>query len=354
MSIITLYNHKGGVSKTTTTFNLAWLLADEGHRVLIVDADPQCNITEIALAGLIEEQDQAAADSDGAVGELPGNTIKDILQPRLQGDVAQIDIDSVHTVEVRKGMDLIRGSVDLSELEDDFAEAHVQRFATKTHLRRNYVAFSDLISRLKVERKYDYVFIDVGPSSGALTRSCFLSCDCFFVPVAPDRFSVQAIGTVATIVSRWIREHQEVYEDYRNIGLPIALGRPLFLGAIVQSFKVFRGRAKKAYQLWIDKIPERITENLVPALAPFARDGKSLIRCVPENYLAAEIPDFGTLAPLAQRLGKAVFAISKQDTTLATEDGQGWKGGTWIDATRRMSEYRAAFAQIATRLDECN
>ena len=49
MKIITLYNHKGGVSKTTSTFNLANLLADTGKRVLLVDADPQCNLTEISL-----------------------------------------------------------------------------------------------------------------------------------------------------------------------------------------------------------------------------------------------------------------------------------------------------------------
>lgn len=350
MAIVTLYNHKGGVSKTTTTFNLAWYLAGQGKQVLLVDADPQCNITEIALADLIERQDEAAADAGGAVHELPGNTLKEILQPRLQGEVAQIDTASVEVVRVRAGIDIIRGSVDLSELEDDFAEAHVQRFATKTHLRRNYVALGDLLRRLERERGYDYIFIDVGPSSGALTRSCFLACDSFFVPVAPDRFSVQAIGTVSSIVSRWIREHQDIYDDYRGIGLPISEGKPLFLGAIVQSFKRYRGRAKKAYQLWIDKIPDKIEQCLVPALEPFSRNGHPLITC-PNDYLAAEIPDFGTLAPLAQRLGKAVFAIEHADTAYATENGQAWQGGTWTDAQTRMREYKQTFAALAARLE---
>jgi cellulose biosynthesis protein BcsQ len=47
--IISLFNHKGGVSKTTTAFNLGWALADRGHRVLIVDGDPQCNLTGTVL-----------------------------------------------------------------------------------------------------------------------------------------------------------------------------------------------------------------------------------------------------------------------------------------------------------------
>ena len=43
MRIVTLYNHKGGVSKTTTTYNLARYLKNKGKRVLVVDADPQCD-----------------------------------------------------------------------------------------------------------------------------------------------------------------------------------------------------------------------------------------------------------------------------------------------------------------------
>jgi hypothetical protein len=47
--LISFFNHKGGVSKTTTTFNLGWALAETGKRVLIVDGDPQCNLTGTAL-----------------------------------------------------------------------------------------------------------------------------------------------------------------------------------------------------------------------------------------------------------------------------------------------------------------
>ena len=46
---ISLFNHKGGVSKTTTTFNLGWMLAERGQRVVMVDADPQCNLTGMVL-----------------------------------------------------------------------------------------------------------------------------------------------------------------------------------------------------------------------------------------------------------------------------------------------------------------
>ena len=46
---IALFNHKGGVSKTTTAFHLGWMLVSKGHRVLLVDADPQCNLSGLIL-----------------------------------------------------------------------------------------------------------------------------------------------------------------------------------------------------------------------------------------------------------------------------------------------------------------
>jgi chromosome partitioning protein len=48
--IVTMYNNKGGVSKTTSLFNLGAYLAQTGHRVLLADCDPQCNLTELFLA----------------------------------------------------------------------------------------------------------------------------------------------------------------------------------------------------------------------------------------------------------------------------------------------------------------
>lgn len=59
---IALFNHKGGVSKTTTTFNLGWMLASKEKRVILVDTDPQCNLTGMAL-GEQTEDDEARIEA---------------------------------------------------------------------------------------------------------------------------------------------------------------------------------------------------------------------------------------------------------------------------------------------------
>ena len=349
MPILSLYNHKGGVSKTTTTFNLAHLLAENNKNVLLVDADPQCNLTELCLGQVIAELDEVAAKT-GIIQDLPGTSILDALKPRINGDVPLVNIEAIVPVKLRDNLELIRGSVDLTSIEDDIAEAHSQRFAARTNLMRTYVSVGDMLVRLAQLRKYHYVFIDLGPSSGALTRSFFLASDAFFVPVAPDRFNVQAIRTLSSILGRWLDEHGQIRDTYESYSLPVRHGQPIFLGAISQFFKLYKGKPKAGFDLWIKRIPEQIETYLLPVLKKHSSDKRSLCSFSKEDYIATQIPDFGTLAPLMQEVGKAVFSIQQEDTAFVTEAGDQWGGATWKDAQRRMQSYRECFEQLATRL----
>ncbi len=355
MKIITLYNHKGGVSKTTTTFNVATFLADSGKKVLMVDADPQCNLTEISLARLIEQLDSKAESSEvDDVPELPGTSILDALNQRIKGDAAFIDIKKIRTVEVSKNLHLIRGSVDLSSIEDDLAEAHVQRMSMRTNLMRTYVSIGDFLVRLAEKDKFDYIFIDVGPSSGALTRAFFLACDAYFIPVAPDRFNVQAIGTLSHILQRWIKEHDQVISQYEDLNMPIRPGKPAFLGAVVQAFKKYAGEAKPGFKLWMRRLPLEIDSKLKPIYSEAAES----LYLPTQKYktakhsISVEIPDFNQLAPLMQEVGKAVFNIAQADTALITKSGESWKGNNWTGAQKRMSAYRALFDKMAGMINK--
>ena len=78
--VISLFNHKGGVSKTTTTFNLGWKLARKDQKVVIVDCDPQCNLTGMVLG---YEHFESAESIQGRRDGRPLN-IKEGLAPAFK------------------------------------------------------------------------------------------------------------------------------------------------------------------------------------------------------------------------------------------------------------------------------
>jgi len=354
MKIVTLYNHKGGVSKTTSTFNLASYLAGTGSKVLLVDADPQCNLTEIALAATIDRLDAKAAKSTTAnIPDLPGSSVLDALNQRIKGDAAFIDVAKIKTHKVSENLYLLRGSVDLSSIEDDLAEAHMQRLGMRTNLMRTYVTIGDFLTRLAEKEKFNYIFIDVGPSSGALTRAFFLTCDVFFIPVAPDRFNVQAIGTLGRIIDRWMSEHAHIRDQYKDLGLPIRHGTPAFAGAIVQAFKLYAGKPKPGYKLWMSRLPKEIAASIKPVMHKHQPEGAAALYLpATTGPIAVQIPDFNQLAPLMQEVGKAVFNLTQEDTARISESGKPWLGNNWTGAVARMDDYRALFKKLSAILSK--
>ncbi|GAW87145.1 conserved hypothetical protein [Bathymodiolus platifrons methanotrophic gill symbiont] len=349
--IVTLYNHKGGVSKTTTTFNLAHFLAQNGKKVLAVDADPQSNLTELMMSPMIAALDEK--EMTGSETEIEGSSLLDLLKPRIDGDISEISIESVKTIKIDKGLELLKGDVNLSIIEDSLAEAHIQRFSNKTHEKRTYVAIGDILTRYGAENKIDYILIDVGPSSGALTRSCFLICDGYFVPTAPDRFNVQAIGTLSTIIKKWMQDHSQIYNDFIELKLPIRHGRPQFLGVILQNFKIRGGKPKATYQMWMERIPEKVSSSLLPSISEFNTDEKDITSgLAKDKIVVSKIRDFEGLIPIMQECGKAMFDISQNDTKIIpASNGKAWSGAPWEGAQERMATYRQSISEIATNLD---
>jgi cellulose biosynthesis protein BcsQ len=350
--IITLYNHKGGVSKTTTCFNLAKLLSTNGKKVLAVDADPQCNLTELMLSPQIARLDELELETHQE-NDIQGTSLLELLKPRIEGEVAEIPLESVETIPIDKNLILMKGDVNLSSIEDSLAESHIQRFSNKTHEKRTYVAIADLLRRYGDANNIDYILIDVGPSSGALTRACFLACDAYFVPTCPDRFNVQAIGTLSTIIGKWIKDHQQIRGDFEEIGLPIQHGLPKFLGVILQSFKIRGGQPKPTYRMWMERIPRKIEHSLYPVISKFNSEGYDLTSGLTgDNIVVSKIRDFEGLAPIMQEHGKPMFNLSQDDTRVMDPNNRAWTGAAWTGAVERMADYKECISELEARLLE--
>ena len=112
---ISLFNHKGGVSKTTTTFNLGWMLANKGKRVIIADCDPQCNLTGMVLGfkGIedFNEGFKSIYDSDEV------RNIRDGLSPAFESRPVAIEPVVCESIKGQPKMHLLPGHIGLAEYE---------------------------------------------------------------------------------------------------------------------------------------------------------------------------------------------------------------------------------------------
>lgn len=108
---IALFNHKGGVSKTTTTFHLGWMLAEKGYRVVVVDADPQCNLSGLILGF------KGDRDFEHFYTQEKERNIHAGLAPAFESQPRAIGAVECLPVEGRDGLYLLPGHIGLSEYE---------------------------------------------------------------------------------------------------------------------------------------------------------------------------------------------------------------------------------------------
>src|SRR6266436_8952848 len=199
---IAIFNHKGGVGKTTVTLNLAAALGERGKSVLLVDSDPQCNLTshvfdEEVVDGFLDE-----SDSDS--GETLWSAVKPVVENTGPVKVVKPKKSSLENCSI------VPGDIRLSELELELASFWSDCLEEKVKGFNGTGVLSTLIDRICEDRAVDYVFYDTGPNIGPLNRAILLDCDYFIVPAACDLFSIRALKTLGHTLSEWIRRWTEM------------------------------------------------------------------------------------------------------------------------------------------------
>ncbi|WP_233864259.1 ParA family protein [Paraburkholderia adhaesiva] len=294
MQTLTFFNHKGGVGKTTLTVNTADALVDQGVRVLMVDADPQCNLTSFYLNE--KELDALLGES----GEENGGTLWSAIKPVVDG---KGPIKDVVAYEVRDGLYLCPGDVLLADYEEELPAAWTGSFARKGRDYDVMCALSRAARSMGERYEVDVVIYDIGPNVGPLNRAIILDSDYFITPVAADLFSLRALSTVGRAVARWITDWATVRSLAGGETVKQLLhGQPKYLGYVTSAYKVSSGRTStKPHEYWEGKIAPRVRDRVVdvlrhvdPAIVPFS------------PYKLASIKDFHSLAPQAQEFGVAI------------------------------------------------
>ena len=171
MTILAIANQKGGIGKTTTDCTLAYMAAHDGKRVLLIDADAQCNST-----------DTSRAQSDGV------STLYDLIINKDSDDCVQ------HTPY---GYDIIAGDPllrDADKMLSGFADVFVLK---------------EQMEAAKLD--YDLIIIDTPPALGTLLMASLTAATTVLVPMTADRYAAQGISRLA----RSIADRQK----YTNQGL---------------------------------------------------------------------------------------------------------------------------------------
>lgn len=302
MKTITIFNNKGGVGKTTFLCNLAAFMSSrQRKRVLIVDADPQCNATVYLLEDNKIEEIYEGKKHD---------TIDTFFDPLRKGKgYLNKDFKTLHSPRFQ--VDLIAGDPKLALSEDLLASDWKSGSSGDPRGLQTTFVFWDIFKQFE---NYDYMFIDVGPSLGAINRSVLLASDFFVMPMSSDIFSLMAVQNISLSLGTWKKTlekglnnyHEAEGEEYsireQNVGW-----RLRFLGYVNQQYtaKAVRGvrQPVKAYDRIIKQAPKLIKKELIDKFA-----GTDEL-----TYKLGDIPNLHSVVPLSQSAKAPIFDLKGHD-----------------------------------------
>jgi chromosome partitioning protein len=302
---IVLFNHKGGVSKTTTTYNLGWMLASLGKKVLLVDADPQCNLSSLILGD----------DFEKYYLESPTQfqNIKDGVNVAFKGKPQAISAVSCFSPPINGNLFLLAGHADLSEYDASLSLAQNSNNAI-TALENLPGAFNELIEKTAARYSIDFVLIDLNPGLSAINQNLFISSDAFIIPTNPDPFSIMALNTLSIILPRWVEWASRMRPLFQEATYPLSNSQPKFIGELIQRFNIRKGKAAKPYRDNINEIKDIVRNKFVPEIAKhnmlFPQEAYKEVG-IPDDFCVLELKDFQGLLPKSYEAGVPVFALTK-------------------------------------------
>jgi cellulose biosynthesis protein BcsQ len=337
--IVNLFNHKGGVSKTTTVFNLGWMVASMGHRVIIADFDPQCNLTGMVLGY------KGVDDLENTYKSDPANNVKDALSPAFESKPKQIVGAECVEVPGNKDLFLLPGHIGLAEYETTLGIAQ-ELSGSLLALRNMPGSIHFLLEATATKYNADYVFVDMSPSLGPMNQNLLMTGDRFIVPLHPDYFSSMALSSLAKTLPRWKSWANTAFsiEVLKAADYPFPEPKVTFSGALIQKYRPRKGKAAGAFQRWIDQLVSGLKHELIPSLekAGLLNAAEFKAKAGMDPWVPImEVADFNSLIALSQEHQVPVYALKPEVVG---------KGAVWDQAKESMEVFEKGFRQCAEKV----
>ena len=249
--VIAIANQKGGVGKTTTTFNLGVALAHAGKRVLLVDSDPQGDLTTY-------------------MGIHDPDNIPVTLSTLMERSIKDEDINSKEAIlKHYEGIDLIPSNLELSSMEVSLVNAMSREFTLRNCL-------SD------IKDKYDYVLIDCMPSLGMITINALACADKVIIPVQSEFLAAKGMSHLMNTVLK-VRKQINPNLKVGGILLTMVDGRTNLSKDIANELRSTYGTVFKLYD---NQIPRGVKA------AESSRMGESVLSYDSSSKVAQSYIDF--------------------------------------------------------------
>ena len=296
--VLTLFNNKGGVGKTSLVYHLSWILSGLEWRILICDLDPQSNLTAAFLEEDVLEDlwqgDNASATIHGCIAPLM--EVGDILAPTLQ--------------KITSSLYLLPGNISLSGFEDFLSSEWPNAMGSGNLFRsfRVLTAFWQAVQLGAQKIAADLILVDVGPNLGAINRSALIASDFVLVPLGADLFSLQGLRNLGPTLRRWRTDWGKRVDNWQDKKFPLPAGQMAPIGYVVQQHGERLTRPVKAYDRWINRIPDEYRRSILGEDA-----GPSGLRPAEDPHCLALLKHYRSLMALSQEARKPIFRLTAAD-----------------------------------------
>lgn len=285
---IAFFNNHGGIEKTTLVYHVAHMLVEQGRRVLLVDLDPQSNLSAMCL-------DEDRLEELWPDSPHHPETIFGCVHPLLRGIG---DIRAPHLEEPSPGLGLIPGDLALSSFGDMLSTAWLHALDRDEAAFQTLSAFHRIIDLAVLTHGADIALLDVGPGLGAINRAGLLASDAVITPIAPDLLSMHGLRNLGSTLLDWKSNWSERLTRNSTDDLPEGSMTPL--GYVVMQ------AGRRTVQRSVHDIPGEFRRSVL---------GRNSTRSNTEDdpSCLGVIGHYPSLMPLALDARKPMFQLTPED-----------------------------------------